>query len=149
MVVKTSEGQTQVTFEPNFVIVIMVKVHKVQNNSQNTSQIGSHSVCVTESYWTPESNKKRYFHSFCNFTILYLAIHLQKTERKLEHTSFSVDVKCGFFPSLFQLENENVTQIYCIRLSPKDRNRDEACHLPVLSQRCPEGVQDLGFLGTG
>lgn len=101
MAIKTAEGQMQVTFQPNFIIVIMFKVHKVQNNSQNTSQIGSHSVRVSESYLTPESNKKRYSHRFCNFTILYLEIHLQKTERKLGHTCFSVDVKCGVFPSFF------------------------------------------------
>lgn len=148
MAAKTAEGQTQVTFQPNFVIVTMFKVHKVQSNSQNTSQMGSHSVSVSESYLTPESNKKRYFHRFCNFTILYLAIHLQKTERKLGHTCFSVDVNCGFFPSLFHLENKNVTRIYYVSLSPKHRKR-EACHLLALSQRCPEGVQDPGFLGTG
>lgn len=149
MAVKTAEGQMQVTFEPNFLIIIMFKVHKVQNNSQNTSQIGSHSVCASESHLRPESKKKRYFHRFGNFTILYLAIHLQKMERKLEHTCFSVDVKSGFFPSLFQLENENLTRIYYLSLSSKHRNRDEPCHLPVLFQRCPEGVQDLGFLRTG
>lgn len=101
--IKTAEGQVQVTFQPNLVIAIMFKVHKVQCNSQNTSQIhdntnGSHHVCISERQWISEQNNKR----FSKVSQLH---HVSGICSFLGYTCFSVVVKLGFFVSLFQLQN--------------------------------------------